>query len=78
MFIFPVIVWKEETSSMYIPKRQLAKTVQEVLDRSEMGSRLRFIGSFSVFPDDAETVADLQRNVLNVLHEVYTVQFKSL
>jgi len=57
-----------QTQPILISQNTLSAVIEQVVARKTFEIRLDFQGGFTVFPDDATTLRQLLRNLLNLLH----------
>lgn len=67
LFLFFVTL-PRGTSASFSSYRILESVIRQALDRRTPGLYLSFQGGYTVFPDDADSLGQLLRNLLNMLH----------
>lgn len=68
IFMIPIAFKNTETLANITTTGELRQIVIETLGKSLFGAQLNFSGAFTVYPEDAQNPANLQRNVLTILH----------
>jgi len=67
LFLFAATV-PDQTRGQLSERQILGASIRRVLDRRALETSLSFQGGYTYFPDDADTLRQLLRNLLNMLH----------
>ena len=68
IFMIPIAFIEGEIATNIHKANELRQIVIDTLEKSQFGSQLDFSGAFTVYPEDAQTPENLQRNILTILH----------
>jgi EAL domain-containing protein (putative c-di-GMP-specific phosphodiesterase class I)/GGDEF domain-containing protein len=68
IFMIPIAFNDDEIAFNIHNAGELRQIVIDTMEKSQFGSQLDFSGAFTVYPEDAQTPENLQRNILTILH----------